>query len=195
VFLFFGTVTAVLDWDIGKLIFGKQFLQGSLFYLYKLILDVAGIVCLAALGIAFYKRFMSDQKRQERSLKFFYILGSLALIIVTGFLVEALRLAAEHPAHAAWSPVGNFIATVFYSGFEKSSLINQHLGMWLFHMLISLALSLPFPSATSATSIRARRASTGRKRSPAAPWTRSKTSKSRKNSAFPSSASSRGMTA
>ena len=28
VFLFFGTCLAVLDWDIGELVFGKQFLAG-----------------------------------------------------------------------------------------------------------------------------------------------------------------------
>ncbi|MFQ7008913.1 MAG: hypothetical protein ACLRRK_10445 [Parasutterella sp.] len=53
VFLFFGTCLAVLDWDIGKLMFGKQFLAGNVYYFYKFILDIAGVVCLIGLGMAF----------------------------------------------------------------------------------------------------------------------------------------------
>ncbi len=56
VFLFFGTCLAVLDWDIGKLVFGKQFLAGNVYYFYKFILDIAGVVCLIGLGMAFYRR-------------------------------------------------------------------------------------------------------------------------------------------
>lgn len=145
VILFFGTVTAVLDWDIGKLIFGKQFLSGSTFYLYKFLLDIAGVACLAGLAFAMYRRYVTAAHRYERSLRFAVIAVSLALIIVTGYLVEALRIAAEHPETAIYSPVGSFIASVFYSGFSHESLVNQHLGMWLFHMAISLTFVALIP--------------------------------------------------
>lgn len=138
VVLFLGTALAVLDWDIGKLIFDKQFLSGKTFYLYKLILDVAGILCLGGLAFAFYRRFVCREERLEASTRFLAITGSLALIIVTGYLVEALRLAAEKPDYAVWSPVGNLIASVFYSDVSREFLVTQHLWMWLFHMTISL---------------------------------------------------------
>ena len=146
VFLFFGTALAVLDWDIGKLIFGKQFLAGGVYYLYKLILDIAGVVCLIGLGMAFYRRFIKEGRQFEKSMRFIYILGSLAVIIITGYIVEALRLAAEQPAHAVWSPVGNFLAQVFYSGMSKEQLEAQHLWIWIFHGLISLAFVALFPA-------------------------------------------------
>lgn len=146
VFLFFGTVTAVLDWDIGKLIFGKQFLVGGTFYFYKFILDAAGLVCLIGLGMAFWRRFCTQGKQFEKSLRFIAILGSLALIIVTGFLVEALRLAADQPEYAAFSPVGNFIASVFYSGFSKEQLLAQHTWLWVFHGFISLVFVALIPT-------------------------------------------------
>lgn len=146
VFLFFGTALAVLDWDIGKLIFGKQFLAGGVYYFYKLILDIAGVVCLIGLGMAFYRRFIKEGRQFEKSMRFIYILGSLAVIIITGYIVEALRLAAEQPAHAVWSPVGNFIAQVFYSGMSKEHLEAQHLWVWIFHGLISLAFVALIPA-------------------------------------------------
>ena len=146
VFLFFGTALAVLDWDIGKLIFGKQFLAGGVYYFYKLILDIAGVVCLIGLGMAFYRRFIKEGRQFEKSMRFIYVLGSLAVIIITGYIVEALRLAAEQPAHAVWSPVGNFIAQVFYSGMSKEQLEAQHLWVWIFHGLISLAFVALIPA-------------------------------------------------
>lgn len=146
VFLFFGTALAVLDWDIGKLIFGKQFLAGGVYYFYKLILDIAGVVCLIGLGMAFYRRFIKEGRQFEKSMRFIYILGSLAVIIITGYIVEALRLAAEQPAHAVWSPVGNFLAQVFYSGMSKEQLEAQHLWIWIFHGLISLAFVALIPA-------------------------------------------------
>jgi len=146
VFLFFGTALAVLDWDIGKLIFGKQFLAGGVYYFYKLILDIAGVVCLIGLGMAFYRRFIKEGRQFEKSMRFIYMLGSLAVIIITGYIVEALRLAAEQPAHAVWSPVGNFIAQVFYSGMSKEQLEAQHLWVWIFHGLISLAFVALIPA-------------------------------------------------
>lgn len=145
VFLFFGTVTAVLDWDISKLIFGKQFLAGGVYYLYKFILDMAGLICLIGLGMAFYRRFIKEGKQYEKSIRFLLILGSLALIIVTGFIVEALRLAAEKPEYAAYSPVGNFIAQVFYSGMSREQLEAQHFALWIFHGIIALIFVAMIP--------------------------------------------------
>ncbi len=65
------------------------------------------------------------------------ILGSLALIIITGYIVEALRLAAEKPEYAVYSPIGNFLATVFYSGMSQEQLHSQHFILWLFHGIIA----------------------------------------------------------
>ncbi len=138
VFLFFGTAFAVLDWDICKLIFGKQFLTGSIFYLYKFVLDVAGLVCLIGLGMAFYRRFIKEGRQFEKSSRFLMIQGSLTLIIITGFIVEALRIAGSQPASAVYSPVGSFIASVFYSNMSPESIKLQHTVMWLFHGIISL---------------------------------------------------------
>lgn len=146
VFLFFGTVIAVLDWDIGKMIFGQQFLAGGTYYFYKFVLDIAGVVCLIGLGMAFYRRFIKEGKQYEKSGRFLMILGSLALIIVTGFIVEALRLAAEKPEYAVYSPVGNFLAQVFYSGMSKESLETQHFILWIFHGVIALIFVALIPS-------------------------------------------------
>ena len=101
--------------------FGKQFLAGNVYYFYKFILDIAGAVCLIGLGMAFYRRFIKQGKQYEKSVRFLWILGSLTVIILTGYIVEALRLAAENPPYASWSPVGNFLAKVFYSGMTKGS--------------------------------------------------------------------------
>ena len=45
--------------------------------------------------MAFYRRFIKQGKQYEKSVRFLWILGSLAVIILTGYIVEALRLAAR----------------------------------------------------------------------------------------------------
>lgn len=145
-FLFLGTVTAVLDWDICKLLFGSQFLAGKTYYFYKFVLDIAGLACLVGLGMAFYRRFIKEGHQFEKSMRFVLILGSLALIVITGFIVEALRLAADKPEYAAFSPVGNFLATYFYDSMSVETLKSQHLWMWIFHGIISLIFVALIPA-------------------------------------------------
>ena len=101
VFLFLGTATAVLDWDIGHYIFDARLLKGNIYLVYKFILDVAGFFSLIALAVAAWRRFVTKGKKLERSWRFAWILTSLALIIFTGFIVEGLRLAAQQPE---WAP-------------------------------------------------------------------------------------------
>lgn len=146
VFLFFGTATAVLDWDIAHYIFDVRLLQGNVYLVYKFILDLAGLFSLIALAVAAWRRFALKGKRLERSWRFAWILTSLALIILTGFIVEGLRLAAQQPEWAVYSPVGYVFSLIFLKMFTPEQLQGAHFTWWLVHgagALIFVAL-IPF---------------------------------------------------
>ncbi|MCF0254308.1 MAG: hypothetical protein HUK26_08260, partial [Duodenibacillus sp.] len=104
--LFAGTATATLDWDVGHYVFGGQFLKGPVYLAFKLALDLAGLAALAGLGFAACRRFIRLDPRVEPTREAAAVLGYLAGIILTGFLVEALRLAVQDPAWGPWSPAG-----------------------------------------------------------------------------------------
>lgn len=143
-FLFLGTATATLDWDIGHYLFKDQFLKGWVYLAYKLILDVAGVMTLIALSYGFCRRYLTRDPAIEHSARFIPILGSLFLIVLSGFFVEALRLAVQQPAWAAFSPVGHAISLGF-AGLSADTLKALHTVFWVGHGLAALAFVAAIP--------------------------------------------------
>ncbi len=111
--LFIGTVLASLDTDVFELIFNAKLLQGDFYLLYKVVLDLAALFVLIGLGLAIYRRYIVRPDRLNTDWRFNFTLPLLAFIILTGFLVEALRLAAMQPPWAPFSVVGYPISLLF----------------------------------------------------------------------------------
>ncbi len=137
VFLFLGTAIATVDWDIAHLIFNKRILAGNTYLVYKFVLDAAGIAALIALVIAAWRRFVRRDKRVEANSRFALVLGSLAFIILTGFLLESLRLATQKPDWAWVSFAGNTLAQLF-SSCDAAFIETLHTYVWVVHGLASL---------------------------------------------------------
>ena len=144
-FLFFGTATATLDWDIGHYVFGEQFLKGWVYLTYKLILDIAGIVAMVGLLAAAIRRFVFQKKNLERSWRFVGILTSLFLIILSGYVVEGLRLAVQQPDWSHFSPIGHLLSTFFTQIFRPEQLHGVHLVSWIIHGAAALVFVALIP--------------------------------------------------
>ena len=144
VFLFFGTAIATLDWDVAHLIFDKRILTGNFYLFYKAVLDAAGLLALIALAIAAWRRFVAHDARVEGNGRFAAILGSLAFIIATGFVLEALRLAVQQPEWAHVSFVGYTLALAF-AGFDHAQLQTIHIFVWVIHGLSAFVFIAAIP--------------------------------------------------
>lgn len=143
--LFLGTALATLDWDIGHYVVGTQFLQGNVYLTYKFVLDMAGVAVLLALFIGAWRRYRKESKA-KRDVKFLVAYVSLAVVVLTGFVVEGLRLAVEQPAWMHFSPVGTLVAKLFIAaGFTAETLRGVHVWLWTFHGLLSLAFIAAIP--------------------------------------------------
>lgn len=143
--LFLGTALATLDWDIGHYMVGTQFLQGNVYLTYKFVLDMAGVAVLLALFVGALRRYRKGSKAR-RDLKFLVAYVSLAVVVLTGFVVEGLRLAVEQPAWMHFSPVGTLVAKLFLAaGFTAETLRGVHVWLWTFHGLLSLAFIAAIP--------------------------------------------------
>ena len=143
--LFLGTALATLDWDIGHYMVGTQFLQGNVYLAYKFVLDMAGVAVLLALFVGALRRYRKGSKAR-RDLKFLVAYVSLAVVVLTGFVVEGLRLAVEQPAWMHFSPVGTLVAKLFLAaGFTAETLRGVHIWLWTFHGLLSLAFIAAIP--------------------------------------------------
>lgn len=143
--LFMGTATATLDWDIGHYVFGEQFLKGRVYLAYKLTLDCAGLASVIALCFSLGRRYLwHDPKVAENTERFTVLIASLLFIILTGFLVEALRLAATSPAWAVYSPVG-YALSLLFAGTSEETLRSIHAFVWVIHGLAALTFIAAIP--------------------------------------------------
>ena len=149
-FLFVGTALATMDWDVARLFFGAQFLEGAAYVTYELILDIFGIVLLAGLAMAAWRRYVVKPARLTHALnrRFArddaYPLIALAVIVLTGYLIEGLRIAVIRPEWANWSPVGSLIATAL-AGLGDPGNRALHTSVWIFHALISFGFIAAVP--------------------------------------------------
>jgi len=97
--LFLGTALATIDQDFTNLPFDFQILQGNVYRLFELVVDVSGVVLIVGLGMAAYRRYVLRPERLTASVNrvskwdAFPFLSVLFLIAVTGFIAEGLRIA------------------------------------------------------------------------------------------------------
>jgi Fe-S oxidoreductase/nitrate reductase gamma subunit len=149
--LFIGTALATIDWDVTNLFFNFQFLKGSVYVVYELILDILGLFLILGLALAIYRRYILKPARLEnlpdKVLKSddLYVLVILSIIAITGYLVEGLRIAVVRPDWAPWSPIGNAIAYIFTSWGDPTNQV-LHTSIWITHIVVSFGAlcSIPF---------------------------------------------------
>lgn len=148
VLLFIGTALATIDYDITGLLFDVRFLQGWFYLGYEAVLDLAGVAVIVGLAIAGWRRYV---RRPHHVLGSWEVLiWGLLIINLTGFLVEGLRLVFAPVPWGPWSFVGYGLAQVMAgAGLTAEAAQGLHLGFWVFHLVISLALIavIPFGNA------------------------------------------------
>jgi Fe-S oxidoreductase/nitrate reductase gamma subunit len=147
--LFLGTVLATVDWDITLALpsgWAFKLLQGRFYLLYELGLDLFGLFFVIGLGLALYRRFVVRPARLDSTPHFALVLALLLLINLTGFVMEACRLAVVTPEWGPWSPVGWALGQTFLAlGMTEPGLRGVHLGTWVVHFLISFAFIAAIP--------------------------------------------------
>ncbi|HEX5370823.1 MAG TPA: heterodisulfide reductase-related iron-sulfur binding cluster [Dehalococcoidia bacterium] len=160
VVLFIGTLIIAVHADF------VYFLQGRVYLAYSSILDLFGIVALIGLTMALLRRFVLKPPRLRLASLWDddVLLWLMLAIIVTGFLVEAMRIGGSeltsgtihahgagflddlgiahndtsivaNPDWAPWSPVGYGLAELFGAlGVSASAMLDVHKVLWWSHM-------------------------------------------------------------
>jgi Fe-S oxidoreductase len=144
--LFMGTVLATIDYDITLPLFGYKLLKGTFYVFYETVLDLFGLFFVIGLGMAVWRRFVVRSHRVDPTGRFANVLALLFVINLTGFVMEACRLAVVKPSWAAWSPVGWALGQAMLGvGMSEGALRATHLGTWLFHAVIALGFIAIIP--------------------------------------------------
>ncbi len=162
-FLFLGTAIATIDWDITKPLINPnqwRLLQGEVYSLFKTVLDVFGLFALIGIAIAFVVRYgIKPERLDGRSGKRYFredlwILGSLGFIVLTGFIIEILRLAAQPMETAQLKERVMFCTTCsvvawplsqLLTGVDLGVLKSLHVTTWVLHMTVALTAAAAVP--------------------------------------------------
>lgn len=134
VLLFIGTVLAGIDQDIYVLILQAKLLRGGAYTFYKTVLDLAGLFFLVGLGLAIYRRYILRSPRLNIDWRFNFTLPLFTFIVLTGLLIEAVRLAVQQPPWAPFSVVGYPISLLFRGGSEPGLRLTHQI-LWTVHWI------------------------------------------------------------
>lgn len=142
--LFLGTVGRSINFYL------VPFLGGGTWLLFSLVLDLAGVVLLIGTAYGLYRRYLAKGVRIASSLEDGLLLWLLLLAILTGFMVEGIRLVVTNPADFDWSPAGlaaGLIMKGMMGGAE--SLKALYAGIWVLHSLLAFAFIAYIPYSKS----------------------------------------------
>ena len=164
VVLFIGTLIIAVHADV------VYFLEGRVYLAYSAILDVFGVVAFVGLAMALLRRYVlkPDRLRLGSLWDDVALLWLMLAIVVTGFLIEGLRIATTeltsatiqahgaafagdfgiahiessivaNPDWAPWSPVGYALARLLGgAGISNGTLLDAHAVAWWTHLPMAL---------------------------------------------------------
>ncbi len=159
VVLFLGTVIISIHSDI------VYFLEGRIYLAYSTILDVFGVLAFVGLAMALLRRYTlkPDRLRLGSLWDDVILLWLMLAIVVTGFLVESLRIGGHellgrefesegatwigattkeltaNPDWSPWSPVGWALAKLWDGiGVSPATMLDIHEVFWYIHMPLAL---------------------------------------------------------
>lgn len=123
------------------------FPRGNLYLFYEFMMDLAGLMILAGVGMAFYRRIAMHPKTLETRWDDIYALVLLTLIPIAGFSLEGMRLLAAAPEWATWSFAGIQVARFWQLiGIQPEMAAQIHPYLFWTHLSLGLILvaSIPF---------------------------------------------------
>ena len=118
--------------------------HGPFYLWFSLVLDVFGIFVIIGCILAISRRYIQKIDRLDNTPDDWIALVWILLIIVTGFIVEGLRMAVTNPAWAIWSPIGFLLANVFH-GIDIETTKILHKVMWWVHAFIAMGFIAYIP--------------------------------------------------
>jgi Fe-S oxidoreductase/nitrate reductase gamma subunit len=119
----------------------NRHITGAPYLWFSLIVDIGGFLVLIGIIMAAYRRYIWKPKGLITVLDDGVVLTSLAVILITGYMIEGLRQAATeltlHPDWAVWSP-GGFVFAKAFAAMNRNSLLFWHRYLWWFHSALTI---------------------------------------------------------
>ncbi len=124
--------------------------DGIIYMLLSFGAELGGLLILVGVGMAAYRRYMANPGHLERKRDDAIALGLIALIVVTGFIAEAIRIHHTGEAHPLTSFIGYALALPF--GLPDVVVQDAHMGSsiahkitWWVHMVAAMGFIAVIP--------------------------------------------------
>jgi Fe-S oxidoreductase/nitrate reductase gamma subunit len=147
--LIFGAAFDATEFHIAEP-FGWAFLRGMVYIVFSFLMDLFGVAVLIGVLLAIYRRYVQRPDRlgyqgkpdntPDDVIVLLFILG----IIVTGFIIEALRIRVTYPPWEVWSFGGWFLAKAF-TGVDPGTAKILHKLFWWIHAFLALGFIAYIP--------------------------------------------------
>ncbi len=163
--LFAGTVILGLDTDFTEPVFGWSYFHGNFYLAYKEILNLLGTALVLGVLVMMARRAIAkpaklDYSRPDRAPgdpqydRRVYRVGDWAFVIallviaLTGFVLEGVRIAMDHPGYGA-TQFGGWVVAQALGGVSHATLAGLRHGLWWFHGLLAIVFvaSIPYTKA------------------------------------------------
>lgn len=139
IILLIGTIIVLIEEDITVPFFGWSFYRGDFYLGYKLTMNLGGVMLIAGVLMAFYRRYIWKPSYQETGPDDQLALVLLLLLGVQGFVVQALRLAVEGDPWGPWSWV-SYPMSLPMAALSESTLQTLHTANWIAHFITTYVL-------------------------------------------------------
>lgn len=132
VVLFIGTLIVMAEADFGLTTIGTP----SIFYaVYTVVLNLFGLLAIAGVLVLAARRYLQRPAALDNRAEDWISLLLLLVILVTGHVIQALRLAVEQPPWAHLSFASNWLVPLF-AGRDAATLRTAHEWLWWIHMVL-----------------------------------------------------------
>lgn len=140
--IFWGFVILLLAAAIDAVThYTNRHIIGAPYLWFSLIVDIGGLLVLIGIIMAACRRYIWKPKGLNTILDDGIVMALIAVILITGYMVEGLRQAATeiniHPDWAVWSP-GGFVLAKAFAGMSRDSLLFWHRFLWWFHSALTI---------------------------------------------------------
>ena len=163
--LFAGTVILGFDTDFTSPVFGWDYFHGDFYLAYKEVLNLLGTALVVGVLVMMGRRAIGrpaklDYSRPDRApgepqydrrvyrVGDWWFVTALLVIALTGFVLEGVRIAMDHPGYAG-AQFGGWVVAQALGGVAAPVLGGLRHGLWWFHGLlaVSFVASIPYTKA------------------------------------------------
>jgi Fe-S oxidoreductase/nitrate reductase gamma subunit len=148
--LLFGAIFDAGEFHITEPLFNWSFLRGNFYLGFSFLLDLFGLLVLIGVLLALFRRYVTKPERlgykgvPDNKADDAVALLLIGGIIVTGFIIEALRIYVTKPPWEIWSFVGWYLARTF-TGLDLETAKILHKVSWWTHTFIALGFIAYIP--------------------------------------------------